>query len=328
MDRKRTRLRTPTKALEILIAISKKCRIIFKKSRERAGPLGSPKGLSPLSSLSFSWDDRGRTKPAAGMILPRVVIGRRGAEGYEPSGEESWSSTYLYPIGWSPDNYRKVVLLEGDDRWEMGRNRAATAVCGTRTILLVALLLLALNGLNTPLKTTTTINSMNSIENAETVVLESNVSASEESRAKTADTVPLTADDLPPPPSSIPEREFSRQRQASISSSVQSEPETKKDPTKTTTLNAPPPPPRSRRAPKEERVAPPVPSPTPPSTKIERPPVASSNDPISRKRPSRSQRDVDVDVSGMFSAKSLPIVFVFVITLGLFFGTDSMFRSS
>jgi len=85
------------------------------------------------------------------MQLPRVVVKsstvRRGQ--VAPNGSEKWSSTFMYPIGWSPDNFRKVVLLEGDHCWEMGRNNVSSW-CSTRLLVLLVLLLFSMNTLMYP----------------------------------------------------------------------------------------------------------------------------------------------------------------------------------
>ena len=80
----------------------------------------------------------------------------------------------MYPIGWSPDNFRKVVLLEGDHRWEMGRNNISSW-CSTRLLVLLGLLLFSTNTIMNPDEFAVTTDSIN-----------------------TGDTV--AADDVMPPP--------------------------------------------------------------------------------------------------------------------------------
>lgn len=77
--------------------------------------------------------------------LPRLVT-KGGRE--DPDGRESWSSTFMYPIGWSPRNFRKVVLLEGDRKWEMGRSHRVAM--DARWVCLVGVLVLAINSVTIP----------------------------------------------------------------------------------------------------------------------------------------------------------------------------------
>ena len=68
---------------------------------------------------------------------PRVVI--RPNDG-NLDGKDSWSSWFMYPVGWNPGNFRKMVLLESDDSWELGRNIERT-FCSFRLIALLFILI-------------------------------------------------------------------------------------------------------------------------------------------------------------------------------------------
>eukprot|EP00941_MAST-03F_sp_MAST-3F-sp1_P006419 g6419.t1 len=55
--------------------------------------------------------------------LPREVIPpaqRTGAE--KPNGSEEWSTSFIFPAGWTSKDHRKVAVVEPDPGWSLGRS--------------------------------------------------------------------------------------------------------------------------------------------------------------------------------------------------------------